>query len=919
MNARFLWVVFQLDSICAELTDEAILNALLCLPRDLPETFDRILCKVQRERSTNPDLCRRIFALTVAAQRPLTTDELREALNIVPGETIWNPNTLVNDMQKALGGCGSLLTIDEEDFTVHFAHHSVRQYVISTTANPTMSEYHISSLEADQLMGAICVTYLNMNIFHKELVKTDRGNPLRPQAITSSVLQKAMPSRTANMIARKILKGGQGADFDLAARLEETFKVARPPPETHPFLGYASDFWLVHTKRFKSNGHLPYHLWRGLVNNSSAIVSLPWGPESWHQWPSKFFSYLVDNDHGALLHTAITRFLALRFSHELKIDWAFRELTDLVFAKGPDSSVDPHFYDSILSLADMLDESELRFFVQRGADVNVITRDGRTLLGWATQASLPWLLQLILNREDLVLNNDTKRDLNHALIRAIEMGWFDVAQSLLNRRDMHLLEDFRPLISCVLYNQSEIASILLEREDIMINRPDTQGNTPLGLALQFNNTEIVDLLYTRDDLDLLATNGQGQSLLILASRHDYAYVVNQCLRHLQINVNAADNTEHTALHWATQSGHTRIMELLLQREDIDINARNQSKRTALMYATEHIDVRAAKILLQREKIDINAKDAAGKTALIHAAEQDRVEVVKLLIQQEKIDINGKDTDGRTALMYAAERDRIEVVRLLIQQRKIDVNARDGAGQTALGHAVVQNHVEVVKLLIRQEFTDVNMRDVTGCTALMYAVKECHVSMVKLLLEQESVDVNAINNSRMAAMGQAAEIGATNILELLLTEKNIDVNHRDAQGRSALLIAAYSLGHRPFTHWNPPDCCHEVMGVLLKRPDVNVNVKGTIQPQNTTLHEAVNCGDLDAVNLLLKRSDIDTEIVNADGRTPLALAEALDYKDVVKTLKAHKAQMEQVKGRFMTLERTNPAPTRRVSVTRKIVP
>jgi hypothetical protein len=40
---RFLWVSLQLDSICSETCDDDIRRAIETLPRDLTETFSRIL------------------------------------------------------------------------------------------------------------------------------------------------------------------------------------------------------------------------------------------------------------------------------------------------------------------------------------------------------------------------------------------------------------------------------------------------------------------------------------------------------------------------------------------------------------------------------------------------------------------------------------------------------------------------------------------------------------------------------------------------------------------------------------------------------------------------------------------------------------------------------------------------------------
>ncbi|KAL1961500.1 hypothetical protein VTN77DRAFT_1661 [Rasamsonia byssochlamydoides] len=69
-QGMFLWVALQMDSICAERTDEAIRDALSDLPVDLSDTFWRIL---QKARGTDSRCQRRILELIVAACRPLTT------------------------------------------------------------------------------------------------------------------------------------------------------------------------------------------------------------------------------------------------------------------------------------------------------------------------------------------------------------------------------------------------------------------------------------------------------------------------------------------------------------------------------------------------------------------------------------------------------------------------------------------------------------------------------------------------------------------------------------------------------------------------------------------------------------------------------------------------------------------------------
>lgn len=67
-----------------------------------------------------------IFKLVAVAYRPLITEELREALSVIPGYTIWNPIWLLNDIYLALACCGSLITVDKEEPTVRLVYYSVK-------------------------------------------------------------------------------------------------------------------------------------------------------------------------------------------------------------------------------------------------------------------------------------------------------------------------------------------------------------------------------------------------------------------------------------------------------------------------------------------------------------------------------------------------------------------------------------------------------------------------------------------------------------------------------------------------------------------------------------------------------------------------------------------------------------------------
>ncbi|OIW22898.1 hypothetical protein CONLIGDRAFT_549832, partial [Coniochaeta ligniaria NRRL 30616] len=127
-DGMFLWVVLQLRTLCGlEKTDKGIRQGLRDIPRGLPATYDQILTESQGPGSR---VQLRILKVLTAAFRALTIDEVREILSIVPGEICWSEERLINDIYATLSCCGSLLLVDEEEFTVHLVHPSVRQFLL---------------------------------------------------------------------------------------------------------------------------------------------------------------------------------------------------------------------------------------------------------------------------------------------------------------------------------------------------------------------------------------------------------------------------------------------------------------------------------------------------------------------------------------------------------------------------------------------------------------------------------------------------------------------------------------------------------------------------------------------------------------------------------------------------------------------
>ncbi|KAF2189970.1 hypothetical protein K469DRAFT_762829 [Zopfia rhizophila CBS 207.26] len=147
-QGMFLWVALQIQSLCIMKTDDAIRQALADLPKDLSETFSRILL---RSEASGKPYQRLILELVTVAHRPLTMEELREALSVVPGDAVWKRARLFNDVFSTLTCCGSLIVVDEEELTVRLVQHSVKQFLLSGFKDSTNIAFTIDRAKRNMI------------------------------------------------------------------------------------------------------------------------------------------------------------------------------------------------------------------------------------------------------------------------------------------------------------------------------------------------------------------------------------------------------------------------------------------------------------------------------------------------------------------------------------------------------------------------------------------------------------------------------------------------------------------------------------------------------------------------------------------------------------------------------------------------
>ena len=130
MMTRFRWVRCQLDTITKCQNLRSVKRALKTLPKDLNETYARILLKIS-EREETAEVAEKILRWLVGSMRPLGLLELEEAIMIEPGTVELNEELRPRGSGTAaiLASCGSLVEVfeDEEGLRrVRISHYTVQ-------------------------------------------------------------------------------------------------------------------------------------------------------------------------------------------------------------------------------------------------------------------------------------------------------------------------------------------------------------------------------------------------------------------------------------------------------------------------------------------------------------------------------------------------------------------------------------------------------------------------------------------------------------------------------------------------------------------------------------------------------------------------------------------------------------------------
>ena len=578
--SRFLLTKLHMDALASKASRKGVRQALKTLPVNLDATYDEAMARIDAQNNDDKQLAEQVLSWISFAVRPLSLNELQEALAIEPGSRKLDKDNIPGE-DLLTSVCAGLVVIDQETQLVRLCHYSTDEYLKRVRGGkfPQASRYIAEScltclLYDEYTKGAVSV--------EKEIVSRIKGDHFIDYAATNWVYHiKGALEKDLQKLALEFLNMEGGLDCSVqSVHFMKNWNRGQSQkyPKNTTGLHIAVDFGLEYIARLLVlDGH------DIAAKDSNGENALHKAAKGGHENLVRFFigegaDTMAKDMHG---WTALDKAIA---SGSLAV-------VELLVENGSPILKGEHGVTALHLAAQFGHLDIMTTLIKKGADpeAKIIPSGdtykskfygGRTPLHTAAANGYSFIVYFLVVHKgaNVDASSSTLRTPLHEAVRGNHMAVVKLLLKLgasVHKREM---EGWTPLHEAVLNSRGKVVQMLLDAgADV-----DTRTNDVLG-SPNLDGYEVQHGYYT--PLHLAARDGTLSVFERLLAKG--------------ADISATDFNGRTAIHKAAMGGRASVIEKILDiGDDIDVKGQVDGE-TALHKAIRHGSVRCVTFLLER--------------------------------------------------------------------------------------------------------------------------------------------------------------------------------------------------------------------------------------------------------------------------------------------------------------------------------
>ncbi|KAH0955502.1 hypothetical protein HN011_010412 [Eciton burchellii] len=297
-------------------------------------------------------------------------------------------------------------------------------------------------------------------------------------------------------------------------------------------------------------------------------------------------------------------------------------------------------------------------------------------------------------------------------------------------------DECTPLHLCCQWGLEQVVQTLIEH-GADVNARDTEGKTPVHVAIQNQHSQIISLLLCHPNIDLSKRDKKGLTPFATALTVRNNKAAQAILERLPTAAEQYDNKGRNFLHIAIQKGDMEsILFLLSIHVNVNSRIRDVTQTPALHLAAVSGNEMLVRMLLLAGAL-IDDTDANRNTALHIAAKAGHAAIISALLQNG-IYFNAVNADGDNALHVAVRESHVSVVRTLLTECTLDAEAVNLKGRNPLhelARCAKDNAATICDLFLEcMSQYPVNNTDLDGNTPLLIAYMKGNGNLCRTLVK-----------------------------------------------------------------------------------------------------------------------------------------------------------------------------------------